>query len=172
MRMYKRVVSLLVVIISVFSVFTQAFALSDASSKALVNQYEVPNGIDEDQWEDERGVPTAACSLPYTANATIASSVYTKYYFHPSSSGNIYTTFAGSIATGTGTAKITIKLYKIGQSGAIESHTYPAATSWSNLNLQWGGSGLDPTSYYYFKISKNNNLLNHVTFSLSIKKVA
>lgn len=169
MSIRKRSIVLIVAFIFVFNVFGHTLALSNNETIELANQFETPNGIDEDQWADTKAAPTSSTSLPYTAKGTISSSVYTKYYFHPSSSGYLYTTLNGSLSWGTGTAKVTIKLYKVGQSGAIESHTYPAATSWSNLSLQWGGGSLDPSAYYYYKISKNNNLLNHLTFTLVIR---
>lgn len=104
--------------------------------------------------------PTQVGKLPYTAEATIHSYVYTNYMFSPNSSGELHTSFTGNVSSGT--SSVTIYLCDANDGS---STPYPLGTgsSWTDNGTRW--YNLDTSHYYYFEVVKTGS--NSLTFTLT-----
>lgn len=105
--------------------------------------------------------PSAATSLPYCAQATIYSYVYTNYKFRPGSSGEIHTSFTGSVSSGT--TNVTIYLYDANTGSSVASYSLGTASSWTNKGIRW--YNLNTSHYYYFEVVKTGS--NALSFTLN-----
>ena len=110
--------------------------------------------------------PTETTSLPYTAEATISNSVYTDRMFMPNSSGEFFTKLTGKTINGSGTIEVTLTLYDHITGKKATSYTYGPGTTFSDTTRWYN---LDPSHYYYYRITKTNILGPHLQFTLQIK---
>lgn len=102
----------------------------------------------------------------------LSSSVFTDNFFK-TSTGEVYTTFNGTIVDALGNpstadTSVTIALYKYPEGTLVQSHTYGSATQWSNRILKW--NGLERTYNYYIKISKPFVLGTFLDFTLGVSQ--
>lgn len=102
----------------------------------------------------------------------LSSSVFTDNFFK-TSTGEVYTTFNGTIVDALGNpstadTSVTIALYKYPEGTLVQSHTYGSPTQWSNRILKW--NGLERTYNYYIKISKPFVLGTFLDFTLGVSQ--
>ena len=150
-------------------------ASAQSSGNYICGAIETPNGIPADEsGPQERGsyVPDEYSPLPLEARAKISSSVFTDNFFK-TSTGEVYTTFNGTIVDALGNpstadTSVTIALYKYPEGTLVQSHTYGSATQWSNRILKW--NGLERTYNYYIKISKPFVLGTFLDFTLGVSQ--
>ncbi|MDR1589886.1 MAG: hypothetical protein LBS51_06800 [Oscillospiraceae bacterium] len=108
-------------------------------------------------------VPTQSTTLPYTANGTISSYSYTNYKFMPRSTGEINTTFTGTISSGTATVEISLYDCDLGQ--VVASYSLGNGSGWTNNGRLW--YNLNTSHYYCFRVNKTNSGTNTLTFTLN-----
>lgn len=111
--------------------------------------------------------PTLRTTLPYTTGVSVFSSyTITSYMFTPGSSGTLYVAFSGSISSGGGTSKLTVKLYRyylnsydvqIGEAKSLGTADAWPASGIPNVAF----TDLLPGAYYYVRFEKTNS--NYIT---------
>jgi hypothetical protein len=109
--------------------------------------------------------PTYSTNLPYSAvGSDVQNHVYTDRMFPPNSNGEIYTSFSGTINSGT--AEVTIELYVYTPQGfrlLVDDKNIGEASGWTNRSDTW--SGLNTSGYYYFQIVKTQS--NKLSFTMN-----
>ncbi|MDR2356465.1 MAG: hypothetical protein LBD92_00040 [Oscillospiraceae bacterium] len=106
-------------------------------------------------------VPTQTTTLPHTASGTISNYSYTNYKFKPRSTGEINTSFTGTISSGTATVEI--NLYDCNSGQVVASYSLGSGSGWTNNVRLW--YNLDTSHYYCFRVNKSTPS-NSLTFTL------
>lgn len=130
----KKVISLILVMCLI-----ACFCFSASAQTADSDGYspiETPNGLSADTGPQVRGdnPPETYSALPIQASARISRSVYTNYYFK-TTTGELYTTFNGTIEDALGNisssgSPVTIALYRTSDNALVESHMYASGIQW------------------------------------------
>lgn len=110
--------------------------------------------------------PTASTTLPYTGSGSaLKNFVFSNYRFQPIG-GMIYVTLNGTVSSGT--CKITVELYRSSDDALMASRDCGTASSWYNYTPA-PFTGLNNSTYYYYKIVKTASSPSSNTISYSLR---